>query len=174
MLRLLFPRSGKRRFERLRRGLVTTLVAMAMLRASGAAQDRGVAAAIRAVLDQQAADWNRGDLDAFASGYKHSPDILFMGKSVAHGYDGMLQSYKAHYPSPESRGTLTFSSLDIQPLDERFATATGNFHLQRTPKGGGDASGYFLLVLEKTGGGWKIVRDDTTATEPTPHSSNPT
>ena len=142
---------------------------MALLSASGAAQENPAAAAIRGVLDRQAVDWNRGDLDAFASGYKRSRDILFMGKSVAHGYDGMLQSYKAHYPSPESRGTLSFSSLDIQPLDERFATATGHFHLQRSAKGGGDASGYFLLVLEKTGAGWKIVRDDTTAMEPASH-----
>ena len=33
---------------------------------------------IRAVLDKQVADWNRGDMEAFASGYKNSPDILFL------------------------------------------------------------------------------------------------
>ena len=37
---------------------------------------------IRAVLDKQAADWNRGDLEAFATGYKNSPDILFMGSPI--------------------------------------------------------------------------------------------
>ncbi len=122
-------------------------------------------AAILDLLTRQAADWNRGDLDAFASGYKNSPDILFLGSTVQHGYAGMLAGYKAHYPTRAAMGTLSFSQLAVQPLDERFATATGHFHLQRTAAGGGDANGYFLLVLEKTAGGWKIVRDDTTATK---------
>lgn len=119
--------------------------------------------AILAMLTQQAADWNRGDLDAFASGYKDSPDILFMGKKTSHGYDGMLASYKQGYASREAMGTLSFSDLEVQPLDERFATTTGRFHLERTAAGGGNADGYFLLVLEKTASGWKVVRDDTTA-----------
>lgn len=122
-------------------------------------------AVIQQLLTQQAADWNRGDLGAFASGYKNSPDILFLGSTVQHGYAGMLAGYKAHYPTRAAMGTLTFSQLEVQPLDEHFATATGHFHLQRTAAGGGDANGYFLLVLEKTAQGWKIVRDDTTATK---------
>jgi len=119
--------------------------------------------AIRSLLQRQAADWNRGDLDAFATGYKNSPDILFIGRTVEHGYAGMLAGYKAHYPTRDAMGTLTFSDLAVQPLDDRFATTTGHFHLQRTAAGGGDADGYFLLVLENTAAGWKIVRDDTTA-----------
>ncbi len=118
---------------------------------------------ISALLQRQAADWNRGDLDAFATGYKNSPDTLFIGRTVEHGYAGMLAGYRAHYPTRESMGTLTFSELAVQPLDDRFATATGHFHLQRTAGGGGNADGYFLLVLEKTAAGWKIVRDDTTS-----------
>ena len=120
-------------------------------------------AAITALLTQQAADWNRGNLDAFASGYKNSPDILFMGRTVEHGYAGMLAGYKAHYATRAAMGTLSFTELAVQPLDERFATATGHYHLGRTPEGGGDADGYFLLVLERTPDGWKIVRDDTTS-----------
>ncbi len=119
--------------------------------------------AIEGVLHQQAEDWNRGDLDAFASGYKNSPDILFMGATIRHGYTDMLAGYKARYASRESMGTLTFSRLTVHLLDERFATTTGDFHLARSTRGGGEASGYFLLVLEKTAAGWKIVCDDTTA-----------
>ncbi len=118
--------------------------------------------AIKALLNQQAADWNRGDLDAFASGYKNSPNILFMGATIRHGYAEMLAGYKARYATREAMGTLTFSQLTVQLLDEHIATTTGNFHLARTPSGGGDVSGYFLLVLEKTAAGWKIVCDDTT------------
>lgn len=119
--------------------------------------------AIRALLGQQAADWNRGDLDAFARGYKNSPDILFIGETVRHGYDGMLAGYRANYPTRESMGKLTFTELEVQPLGPHFATTTGRFHLERTVAGGGNANGFFLLVLEETASGWKVVRDDTTA-----------
>ena len=61
---------------------------------------------------------------------------------------------------------LSFSQLEVQPLDERFATVTGHFHLERTAAGGGNADGYYLLVFEKTKDGWKIVRDDSTQLPP--------
>ena len=125
--------------------------------------DPQVDSAIKAVLQRQAADWNRGDLDAFAQGYKHAPDILFMGgNTIRRGYEQMLARYKQSYPDREHMGVLTFSELEVQPLHPQFATATGHFHLERTAAGGGNADGFFLLVLEKTAQGWKVVRDDTT------------
>ena len=117
--------------------------------------------AIRAVLAQQAVDWNRGDMDAFATGYKNSPDILFIGSNISRGYSQMLERYRAVYSTHEKMGTLTYSDIEVQPLDEHFATATGRFHLERTAAGGGEASGTYLLVFEKTPQGWKIVRDVT-------------
>ena len=122
--------------------------------------------AILHVLNQSADDWNRGDLDAFATSYKNSPDILFMGRTIQHGYAQMLAHYKAAYANSAAMGKLAFSQLEVQPLDRAFATVTGRFHLDRTPAGGGNADGYFLLVLEHTPAGWKIVRDDTSALPP--------
>jgi ketosteroid isomerase-like protein len=126
------------------------------------AQGATPAQAIRAVLDKQVVDWNRGDLTSFATGYKNSPDILFMGAKIAKGYAQMVDTYRKNYSTKEKMGVLTFSALEVQPLDEHFATVTGNFHLERTAAGGGNADGYFLLVFEKTPDGWKIVRDATT------------
>lgn len=118
--------------------------------------------AIISMLNRTADDWNRGDLDAFARGYKNSPDILFMGPTIRRGYEQMLQGYRKSFPNREAMGKLTFSNLEVQPLDQRFATVTGRFHLERTAAGGGPAGGYFLLVVEKTPSGWKIIRDATT------------
>jgi uncharacterized protein (TIGR02246 family) len=117
---------------------------------------------IRALLDKQAADWNRGDIDAFATGYKDSPDILFMGAPIDKGYAAMVARYHKIFSTREKMGTLTFSEVEVQPLDERFATVTGRFHLERTSAGGGNADGYYLLVMEKTAAGWKVIRDATT------------
>jgi ketosteroid isomerase-like protein len=126
------------------------------------AENTTPAQAIRAVLDKQVVDWNSGDMEAFATGYKNSPDILFMGAPISRGYAQMLNTYRKGYSTKEKMGTLSFTALEVQPLDEHFATVTGNFHLERTVAGGGNADGYFLLVVEKTPAGWKIVRDATT------------
>ncbi len=123
-------------------------------------------AAIRHLMDQQTADWNRGDIEAFATGYKNSPDILFVGHTVSRGYAEMLARYRKGYPTPDAMGQLSFSNLEPVLLDDRFATATGNFHLERSPAGGGNADGIFSLVFEKTAAGWKIIRDHTTAFVP--------
>lgn len=131
------------------------------VRAQSAAKT-SASSAILAMLNHQADDWNRGDLDAFATGYKNSPDILFMGRTIRRGYDQMLAGYRKSFPTRDAMGMLTFTNLEVQPLDQHFATVTGRFHLERTASGGGDASGYFLLVVEKTPAGWKIIRDDTT------------
>ena len=137
----------------------TVLIASSLLQAQSTAPE---AQAIRAVLDKQVVDWNRGDLEAFATGYKNSPDILFMGSKISRGYAQMVDTYRKNYSTKEKMGTLNFANLEVQPLDDRFATVTGNFHLERTEAGGGNADGYFLLVVEKTPDGWKIVRDSTT------------
>ena len=119
--------------------------------------------AIKAMMQKSVEDWNRGDIDSFATCYKKSPDILFIGRKISRGYDQMVATYKTNYSTREKMGTLSFSALETQPLDEHFATVTGHFHLERTAAGGGNADGHFLLVVEKTGAGWKIVRDDSTS-----------
>ena len=40
----------------------------------------------KAVLDRQEADWNKGDLDAFLTGYWNSPRVVF--QSGGDRYDG--------------------------------------------------------------------------------------
>ena len=114
------------------------------------------------VLTVQERDWNRGDLDAFAAGYKNSPDIIFVGRQVSHGYDQMLADYKGNYPNREAMGTLTFGDLDPHILDEHYGIVVGHYHLDRSKKAGGSADGIFSLVLEKTSRGWKIIVDHTT------------
>ena len=50
--------------------------------------------AIRAVMDKQIVDWNKGDLDSFAASYKNAPDILFVNAKIYRGYDAMLKRYR--------------------------------------------------------------------------------
>ena len=116
---------------------------------------------IKVLLAQEKA-WNKGDLAGFASGYKDAPDTLFITRTISRGYAGLLESYQREYPNRAAMGTLTFSELEVRPLDENFAVAIGKFHLDRGKKEGGNADGLFSLVFEKTANGWKIVIDHTT------------
>jgi hypothetical protein len=62
------------------------------------------AQAIRAVLDKQVVDWNRGDLETFVTGYKNSPDILFIGSKISRGYVQMMDTYRKGYSTKEKMG----------------------------------------------------------------------
>jgi len=112
------------------------------------------------MMQNSQANWNRGDLAAFASDYEDSPDTTFVGKDVTHGGVAAIQArYQSHYPNREAMGTLTYSELSIRVLAPDLVLANGKFSLQRTAAGGGDASGRFTLVIRKTSKGWKIIHD---------------
>jgi uncharacterized protein (TIGR02246 family) len=116
---------------------------------------------IRKVLASQVTAWNHGDIAAFMQGYKDSPDTTFIGKTIQHGWQQLLERYKRSYPSKEAMGTLDFSDLEVRLLGQDHAVVTGRYHLARSTTGGGDANGIFSLVWEKTNTGWKIILDHT-------------
>ena len=117
---------------------------------------------VKILLAQETA-WNKGDLIAFASGYKDAPDTLFISpQQLSRGYTSLLESYRHNYPTRASMGTLAYSDLEVRTLDENYAVVTGKYHLDRGKKDGGPAEGLFSLVFEKTDKGWKIIVDHTT------------
>jgi uncharacterized protein (TIGR02246 family) len=137
-------------------------LAVAMVLGFGAMAARADAAAdVKQVLTEQQAAWNRGDVKAFMAGYDNSPSTTFVGKSVTHGWQNVMDHYLAVYDTREKMGRLEFSDLDVRVLDEATAVVTGRFHLTRTEAAGGDASGVYSLVFRRGAGGWKIVLDHT-------------
>ncbi len=138
---------------------VCLLVALALTVATSSWSQKAPEAAIQQLLDQQAADWNRGDVEAFMKAYEDSPTTTFVGQKVEYGYGAILERYKRLYTTPAAMGKLTFSHLAIRVLDYNYATATGNFHLERTAAGGGNADGIFSLLLKDDPAGWKIILD---------------
>jgi uncharacterized protein (TIGR02246 family) len=120
-------------------------------------------AALRKILADQQNAWNRGDIVAFMHGYDDSPETTFIGKTIQHGYQTILDRYRRNYSSRDAMGQLAFSDLDVRSLGPDHAVVTGHFHLTRTGAGGGDASGVFSLVFEKKAGGWKIILDHTSS-----------
>lgn len=118
-------------------------------------------AAVRAVLDAQAAAWNRGDIEGYMEGYERSDETVFVsGDNVTRGWQTVLERYKRGYNSREKMGQLTFSDLEIKPLGKDTAVALGRWQLTRandTPHG------RFTLILRRTKQGWRIIHDHTSS-----------
>jgi ketosteroid isomerase-like protein len=117
---------------------------------------------IQRLLDVQTAAWNRGDIPGFMKTYDASEATAYVGASgVTKGYNKVLARYQQRYPTREKMGQLRFSDLEVRMLNGTTATATGRFHLTRSKEAGGDATGWFTLILLHTKDGWKIVHDHT-------------
>ena len=121
--------------------------------------------AVRQVLKQQVAAWNRHDLEQFMRGYWNSPDLTFFsGATETKGWQLTLGRYREKYQSQGSEmGSLDFSDLDIQILGPNTAFARGAFHLKMS--NGKEPRGIFTLVFKKFPEGWKIIHDHTCAAE---------
>lgn len=118
-------------------------------------------AGIRAVIESQQAAWNRGDVDAFMSGYDASDSTTFVGATITRGYRQVMENYHYRYPTKEKMGRLTFSGIEVTPLGAEYASVLGKWHLDRLPEAGGDVGGIFTLLFQKTPNGWKIILDHT-------------
>jgi ketosteroid isomerase-like protein len=116
---------------------------------------------IRRVLDDQVAAWNRGDVRGFMNGYEDSESLTFVGGAITKGHARVLENYLKRYSTKEKMGTLTFSDLEIKPLDADYAAVIGRWRLERAKDAGGDTGGLFTLLFRKTPAGWKIILDHT-------------
>jgi ketosteroid isomerase-like protein len=143
------------------RDLVLLVGLVATLAIFGMAQDQGDAArtAIRGVIVDQQAAWNRHDLEGFMAGYWNSPELTFF--SAAHesnGWQAALDRYKKNYQGADHEmGTLEFANLRIEMLGPDAAFVRGEFHLKMSD--GKTPHGLFTLVFRKFPEGWKIVHD---------------
>jgi beta-aspartyl-peptidase (threonine type) len=143
------------------RDLILLVGIIAALAVSSIGQDAEDVArtAIRKMIEQQQAAWNRKDLEAFMSGYWNSPDLTFFsGAREANGWQAALDRYKKAYQGAgHEMGRLEFANLRIEMLGPDAAFVRGEFRL--TMSDGKKPQGLFTLVLRKFPEGWKIVHD---------------
>jgi beta-aspartyl-peptidase (threonine type) len=128
----------------------------------GASTPAADEAAVRKVLDEQAAAWNKGDLDGFMAGYWNDDGLVFtsMGTETS-GWKATKERYVKRYKSDgKEMGQLTFSEFKFEGLSPNAAVVRGVFTLVLTkdPK---PKSGRFTLVFRKFPDGWKITHDHT-------------
>jgi ketosteroid isomerase-like protein len=116
-------------------------------------------AAIRQVMADQTATWNKGSIDAFMKGYWKNDSLIFIGKSgISYGYRQALANYKKNYSSQDQMGTLFFTLLKIKKLSPDYSFVIGKWLLKRKV---GDIGGVYTLLFRKIGGRWVIIVDHT-------------
>jgi beta-aspartyl-peptidase (threonine type) len=146
---------------RLRQLALSAGVLCLLLTATPAAPPAEQDAVRQVLLDQQAA-WNRGDLKEFMAGYWHSPDLTFFaGGTEKRGWDAAYERYRQRYQGEgREMGKLTFSDLKIELLGQDAAFVRGRWQVVLSKE---RPDGLFTLVFKKLPEGWRIVHDHTSS-----------
>ena len=143
----------------MKRLLIASIAVVILAGASFAQSYSSSEAAIRKVMDEQAAAWNNGDIEGYMDGYWQSEKLTFVsGDTITRGWQATLARYEKSYDSREKMGTLTFSDLEITMLSKDAAIVLGSWHLKRAND---DPKGKFTLVFRKFKQGWRITLDHT-------------
>jgi len=144
----------------MKRLAVTTALVLTLFAATAGARANRVNSldldAIRTVLRDQAAAWNRGDIDGYMAGYARNEATTFVGSEVTRGWAKVRDRYKAKYDSPAKMGRLGFSDLALHPLGNDDVLVTGAWELTRATD---RPHGRFTLIVHRNPEGWRIVYD---------------
>ncbi len=114
-------------------------------------------AAIRQVMADQEAAWDRGDIPGFMDGYADT--VCFIGpNSRTCGREAVQARYMQRYPDRASMGDLSFGIDEVVIAGDRNAWLTGTWRLVRAADtlGGG-----FALFWAHGPDGWRVARDMT-------------
>jgi uncharacterized protein (TIGR02246 family) len=130
--------------------------------------------ALRDLLAEQAAAWNRGDLEGFVSVYADA--ALFLTPAGAtRGRDEVLRRYRARYPDRRAMGRLTLAIEEVRLTRGADGSAVAarvlaRWTLERAGESAAAArSGPTFLVFERGAGSparWWIVEDVSMESEP--------
>jgi ketosteroid isomerase-like protein len=113
--------------------------------------------AVRKILSDQSAAWNRGDIEGFMKGYWENDSLMFIGQNgITYGWSNTVNNYKKNYPDAAAMGKLSFTIISVKNLSAEYFHVTGKWHLQRTMD---HPEGYFTLLFRKIKGQWFIIAD---------------
>jgi uncharacterized protein (TIGR02246 family) len=114
---------------------------------------------VLAVMTNQSAAWNRGDVEGFMQGYWKSDKLVFAsGDSITRGWQATLDRYKKSYDTKAKMGQLTFSDIQVNVLSKDIAVVLGSWSLTREKD---NPKGKFTLVFQRMKEGWRVIHDHT-------------
>lgn len=139
--------------------LIVFAAILVLLPSLASAQTAKAESEVRKVMNEQVAAWNRGDIEAFMTGYWKSEKLTFLsGDKVTRGWQQTLDNYRRSYNTREKMGTLAFSDLEFTFLSKDAAVVLGSWSLARVSD---NPKGKFTLLFRKLKEGWRIVMDHT-------------
>jgi len=114
------------------------------------------------MLARAAANWNRGDLDAFVEDYLPSDSTTFIGsRGIVRGPTAIRAGYAPLFAAGAVRDSLSFVILDVDPIAADAVNLIAQYTLARRV-GGHDsvtARGPTSLLLRRVQRRWRIVHD---------------
>jgi uncharacterized protein (TIGR02246 family) len=145
--------------------LALAVIALALSGRTVAADGPTEEAAVRKVLDDQVAAWNKGDLDGFMAGYWNDEGLSFISNGAeTTGWKATKERYVKRYKSEgKEMGRLSFGELKVEVLGPAAGAVRGQFTLVTSK---GTDTGRFTLVFRKLADGWKITHDHTSVACP--------
>jgi uncharacterized protein (TIGR02246 family) len=136
-------------------------ILMATLVCAEPEQPPNSVAEIQSVLTTQQDAWNRGDIDAFMTGYAQSASTVFVSEDeVTRGWETVRDRYRVKYSDRAKMGTLSFSDIEVTMLSPDAAVVLGRWRLKRAND---QPHGRFTLIFKRLPEGWRIVHDHTSA-----------
>jgi uncharacterized protein (TIGR02246 family) len=120
-------------------------------------------AAIRHVVADMEAAWNRGDFRGYMQAFKN-PDVVFVSRGqFQQGWQGTLDHYLRDYGgAPERRGHLHFWDVQVELLSPDAAQLISRYRLD-----GGDhpQDGINTRLMRKIDGRWVIALNHVSSHE---------
>src|SRR5580704_9270538 len=111
--------------------------------------------AIKAVLAEQVAAWNKGDIDNFMKSYWDNDSLMFIGHGgMTYGYQNTLKNYQKNYGDTSKMGKLFFTLMKIKRLSPDYYFVVGRWFLKRAP---GDVGGIYTLLIQKIKNKWLVI-----------------
>ena len=134
--------------------------------AFAATPDAGEEAAIRKVIADMQAAWNRGDFRGYMDGFLN-PGVVFVSKGrFQDGWQGTLDHYVRDYGgAPDKRGQLRFYDIRVEMLAPDAAQLISRSELSRPQA---PQYGINTRLMRKVGGRWVIALNHVSAVETPP------
>jgi uncharacterized protein (TIGR02246 family) len=120
-------------------------------------------AAIREVIANMEAAWNRGDFRGYMQGFAN-PDVVFVSRGeFQRDWQGTLDHYIRDYGNaPDGRGVLHFYDIQIEMLAPDAAQLISRYRLDRPNK---PQNGINTRLMRKRNGKWVIALNHVSSRE---------
>jgi beta-aspartyl-peptidase (threonine type) len=126
------------------------------------AERAAVRAELETMLARAAANWNRGDLDAFVDDYVPSDSTTFIGsRGIVRGPTAIRAGYAPLFAAGGVRDSLSFVILDVDPVAPDAVNLIAQYTLARRigVRDSVTARGPTSLLVRRVQGRWRIAHD---------------